>query len=535
MSRKRTYNLSDLFQIVVETKPDDEALVCGDKRLTYRQIEERSTQLALWLRAKGIVAGDTVGIHAFNCSEYVEICMAAFKLKAIPVNINFRYTVEELRYLYDNADLKALIYSAALEPLAEGAMSSAPGLRAIASIGGAKPTIKGTVNYEDALASASGSLDDIVLSDDDLMLLYTGGTTGMPKGVIWPHKAIFYAGFGGGGNFHPDGPIKAPEELVSRVKEGFYMKLLPTAPLMHGAGLWATLIGLYAGHTVFINENPGFDPVHILDKIVKEEISCMMIVGDAMGIPMLETLKANPGRWDLSSLMAISSAGALFSEHVQNALKEFLPPYTRIINSMGSSETGQAGTGAKPATEGLISLARNETTDVAVDGVRFAKPGEMGILVRMGYLPLGYFKDPKKTAETFVTVDGQRWAIPGDYATVEADGMVTVLGRGSVCINSGGEKIFPEEVESVLKSHPAVFDALVVGVPDERWGNRVAAVVQFRPGQQASLEELAAHCRTHIAGYKVPRELHPVQQVRRSPSGKPDYPWAQHLARETQG
>ncbi len=533
MSRKRTYNLSDLFQIVVDTKPDAEALVCGERRLTYRQIEERATKLALWLRAKGIGAGDTVGIHAFNCTEYVEICMAAFKLKAIPVNINFRYTVEELRYIYDNADLKALIYSADLEPLAAGALNAAPGVRALARIGGSgKPTIDGAVLYEDALAAASGSLDDIVLSDDDLMLLYTGGTTGMPKGVIWPHKAIFFGGFGGGGNFHPDGPIKAPEELAERAKENFYMRLLPTAPLMHGAGLWATLIGLYAGHTVFLNENAGFDPVHILDKIVKEEISCMMIVGDAMGIPLLDTLRANPGRWDLSSLMAISSAGALFSEHVQQALKEFLPPYLRIINSMGSSETGQAGTGDKPAKEGLISLPANETTNVAVDGVRFAKPGEMGILVRMGNLPLGYFKDPKKTAETFVTIEGKRCSISGDNARLEEDGTITVFGRNSQCINTGGEKVFTEEVEEAIRSYDGIIDAVVVGVPDPRWGQKIVAVVALRPGVSEDSEAIKVHARKTIAGYKVPKDIVFVPEVCRTPVGKADYRWAKTTAEQ---
>ena len=531
MSRQRTFNLSDLFQIVVETKPDDEALVCGERRLTFRQIEERSTQLALWLRSKGIGAGDTVGIHAFNCTEYVEICMAAFKLKAIPVNINFRYTVEELRYLYDNADLKALIYSADLEPLAAGALSAAPGVRALARIGGkGKPTIDGAVLYEDALAAASGSLDDIVLSDDDQMLLYTGGTTGMPKGVIWPHKAIFFGGFGGGGNFHPEGPIKAPEELADRAREGFYMRLLPTAPLMHGAGLWATLIGLYAGHTVVLNENPGFDPVYIFDKIVAEQISCMMIVGDAMGIPMLDTLKANPGRWDLSCLMAISSAGALFSEHVQQALKELLPPYLRIINSMGSSETGQCGSGTKPVKEGLISLKVSDTTNVVVDGVRFAKPGEMGILVRMGNLPLGYFKDPKKTAETFVTIDGKRCSISGDNARLEEDGTITVFGRNSQCINTGGEKVFVEEVEEAIRSCDGIADAVVVGVPDERWGQKVVAVVELRPGVAENAEAIKNHARQHVAGYKVPKNIVFVPEVLRTPVGKADYRWARAAA-----
>ena len=539
-SRKRTYNLSDLFQIVVETVPDKEALVCGERRLTYRQIEDRATRLALWLLSKGIAAGDTVGIHAFNCTEYVEICMAAFKLKAIPVNINFRYTVEELRYIYDNADLKALIYSADLEPLAEGALSAAPGIRAMARIdhsgahgtAGSPPGIKGAVNYEDALASASGSLDDIILADDDLMLLYTGGTTGMPKGVIWPHKAIFFAGFGGGGNFHPDGPIKAPENLATHVQESFYMKLLPTAPLMHGAGLWATLIGLYAGHTVFLNENPGFVPEHILDKIVKEEISCMMIVGDAMGIPLLDTLRANPGRWDLSCLMAISSAGALFSEHVQQGLKEFLPPYIRLINSMGSSETGQSGTGTKPINEGLIALTRNDTTDVAVDGVRFAKPGEMGILVRMGHLPLGYFKDKKKTDETFVMIDGHRCSISGDNARLEEDGTITVFGRNSQCINTGGEKVFTEEVEEAVRSYDGVVDAVVIGVSDARWGQKVVAVVALRPGVAEDAEAIRAHARQHIAGYKVPKDIVFVSEVLRTPVGKADYRWAKSAAEE---
>ncbi len=537
-SKQRTYNLSDLFQIVVETKPDDEALVCGERRLTYRQLEERATKLALWLRGKGIGAGDTVGIHAFNCTEYVEICLAAFKLKAIPVNVNFRYTAEEARYIYDNAQLKALVYSAELEDVIKDSLSAAPDIKAIARIrddAKAAPGIAGAVDYEDALATAQGSLDDIVLSDDDQILLYTGGTTGMPKGVIWPHKALFYAGFGGGGNFHPEGPIKSPAELAARVTEGFYMKLLPTAPLMHGAGLWATLIGLFAGHTVFLNDKPGFDAEHILDKIVKEGISCMMIVGDAMGLPLLATLKANPNRWDLSCLMAISSAGALFSEHVQKELAPYLPPYIRLVNSMGSSETGQSGTGAKPAKEGLIALTRNETTDVAVEenGVwRFAKPGEMGILVRMGHLPLGYFRDPKKTAETFTQIDGKRCSISGDNARLEDDGSITVFGRNSQCINTGGEKVFTEEVEEAIRSYDGIVDAVVVGITDERWGQKVVGVVSLRDGVKQDAQAIREHARKHIAGYKVPKDIVFVDEVFRTPVGKADYRWAKGVAEE---
>ena len=352
-SKKRTYNLADLFQIVVETKPDDEALVCGDHRLTYRQLDDRSTKLALWLKAKGVGAGDTVGIQAVNCAEYVEASLAAFKLRALPANINFRYTIEETRYIFENAQFKAVVYSAELEEVVQGSLSASPNIQAtlrIRDAATAAPAIAGAVDYEDALASASGTLDDIARSDDDQILLYTGGTTGMPKGVVWPHKALFFAGLGGGGNFHPAGAVSAPEELVGRVQEGFYMKMLPTAPLMHGAGLWAVLIGLLAGHTVFLNDKPGFDAEYILDKIVAEGINCIMIVGDAMGLPLLAALQNHPGRWDLSTLMAVSSSGALLSEHVQKDIAPLLPPYTRLVIAMGSSETGQSGTGAKPAT-----------------------------------------------------------------------------------------------------------------------------------------------------------------------------------------
>ncbi len=536
MSKTRTFNLADLFSVVVEAVPDREAIVCGKRRLTYRQLDERATGLARWLRAQGIQAGDTVGIHAYNCNEFVEACFAAFKLKAIPVNVNYRYTSEELRYLYDNAELKALIYEAELETQNLGAISAAPGLRAIARLNGSgTPGIAGAEDYEAALTKECGSLDDIPLSDDDQMLLYTGGTTGMPKGVIWPHKALFYAGFGGGGGFSPNGPVKTPEELVDRINEGMQIRLMPTAPLMHGAGLWATLIGLYGGNTVFLDPNPGFDAERALDTIAAEQINVMTIVGDAMGIPLVDTLKANPGRWDLSSLMAISSASALFSEHIQQAMKELISPYLRLVNSMGSSETGQAGVSLEAPKEGLIQLTRGETIDVAIDegGTwRFAKPGETGILVRMGYLPVGYFKDPAKTAATFSSVEGKRCSVSGDIARLNDDGTITVFGRDSQCINTGGEKVFTEEVEQAIRSHPDVIDAVVVGLKDDRWGQRVVGVVALREGSQQDGEAIRAHVRNHLAGYKVPKDIVFVDAVKRTPVGKADYVWAKARAEE---
>ncbi|SMB25033.1 Long-chain-fatty-acid--CoA ligase FadD19 [Sterolibacterium denitrificans] len=540
MSKAKTFNLADLFSVVVEAVPEREAIVCGTRRLTYRQLDDRATGLARWLRAKGIQAGDTVGIHAYNCNEFVEACFAAFKLKAIPVNVNYRYTSEELRYLYDNAELKALIYEAELETQNLGALSAAPGLRAIARLNGSgQPGIKDAVDYEQAItavSAANASLDDIPLSDDDQMLLYTGGTTGMPKGVIWPHKALFYAGFGGGGGFSPSGPIKAPHELVDRINEGMQIRLMPTAPLMHGAGLWATLIGLYGGNTVYLDPLPGFDAERALDTAATEQVNVMTIVGDAMGIPLVDALKANPGRWDLSSLMAISSASALFSEHIQQAMRELISPYIRLVNSMGSSETGQAGVSLEAPKEGLIQLTRNETCDVAVlDGPvqRFAQPGERGILVRMGYLPVGYFKDPVKTAATFATIEGKRCSISGDIARLNEDGTITVFGRDSQCINTGGEKVFTEEVEQAIRSHPDVIDAVVVGVADERWGQRVVGVVALREGGARDGEAIRAHVRQHLAGYKVPKDIVFVDAVKRTPVGKADYVWAKDTAQQT--
>ena len=536
MSRARTFNLADLFRIVVDTVPDREAIVCGAQRLSYRQIDERASGLARWLRAKGIQAGDTVGIHAYNCNEFVETCLAAFMLKAIPVNVNYRYTSDELRYLYDNAELKALIYDADLETQNLGAIQAAPGLRAVARLAGSgTPGINGALPYEQVLTTTSGSLDDIPLGDDDQILLYTGGTTGMPKGVIWPHKALFYAGFGGGGSFSPNGPIKTPGELVERINEGMQIRLMPTAPLMHGAGLWATLIGLYGGNTVFLDRTPGFDAERALDTIVAEQVNVIMIVGDAMGIPLVDALKANPGRWDLSSLMAISSASALFSEHIQQALRELTSPYIRLVNSMGSSETGQAGVSIEAPKEGLIQLTRNETTDVAVDegnAWRFARVGETGILVRMGYLPVGYFKDPQKTAATFTTIGGKRCSISGDIARLNDDGTITVFGRDSQCINTGGEKVFTEEVEEAVRSYDGVVDAVVVGLPDERWGQKVVGVVALRAGMREDGEAIRAHVRQHLAGYKVPKDIVFVPAVQRTPAGKADYRWAKGCAED---
>ncbi len=533
MNRAKSFNLADLFGITVATVPADrEALVCGARRVTYRELHERARKLALWLRARGIGAGDTVGIHAYNCVEFMEATFAAYMLRAAPVTVNYRYTAEEARYIYADAQLKALVYGAAVEATVAGALDAAHGLRALARIGSGAPVLAGAVDYEHALAQASGTLDDIERTDDDITVLYTGGTTGNPKGVIWPHKALFFAALGGGGAYNAAGPIERPEELAERVRQSAPIRQLSCGPLMHGAGMWGTTIGLLGGMTVFLSPWPDFVPEYLLNLICEERINVFSLVGDAMALPLLDALKAWPGRWDLGHVFAVTNGGAMLSEHMREALRPYLAPQAVMLDSMASSETGTSGAGTKPAGGGLLRLAPGPSIAVAVDGARFARPGETGILVRMGHLPLGYLGDARKSAATFVTIDGRRCAISGDSARLEVDGSITVFGRDSQCINTGGEKVFTEEVEEVLRSCDSVCDAVVVGVPDPRWGQKVVAVIALRSGVPENWDALRVRCRQKLAGYKVPKDAVFVQAVQRSPSGKADYRWARMTAEQ---
>jgi len=527
-----TYNLADLLHIVCDTVPEREALVCDARRLTFREFAERADALARWLCAQGIQAGDTLGIHAINCIEYMEAVLASFMLRAVPVNINYRYTSAECRYLYDNAELKALVYGGEFEHAIAPALDACPGLLTLLRIGHGANLLPQAVDYEAALRCSGPPLQGIERSDDDIMLLYTGGTTGQPKGVMWTHKAVFFGGFGGGGNFGNNGPVQSPLELAERVRDNVPLTHLPCGPLMHGAGMWSTLIALLAGHTVFFNGRPDFRADYLLDLMAREQVGCVTIVGDAMALPLLDALQAEPHRWDLSHLRVLSSAGALFSDHVREGLKAFLPPSVVMTNGLGSSESGQAGQGSKPAGEGLIRLPPHPDNWVVVDGVRFAQPGEHGIMARTGYLPQGYFKDPEKTTQTFVTIAGRRCVLSGDIARLEADGCITVFGRDSQCINTGGEKVFTEEVEEVVRSADGVFDAQVVGVPDPRWGNKVVAVVSMRAGHVPDAQAIRQHCRNRLAGYKVPKDIVFVNTMQRNPVGKADYRWARQTAQE---
>ena len=534
------FNVADLVEAAVDRVPEREILVCGPDRLTYAQLDTRANRLAHYFQSLGIGRGAHIGIYGFNSARWVEAMLAAYKIRAVPINVNYRYVEDELLYLFDNADLVALVHDAQFAPRIANVRGKLPLLKHFVAIddgSGQACSVLGSVAYEQALAQGSPARDFEPRSGDDLYVLYTGGTTGKPKGVMWRHQDVIFT-LGGGIDHMTKEPAERPEVLTNKISD-YYLTLAPLAPLMHGAAQWSVLGPLFIG-TKLVLWSGRFDPHTVWRLVEKERVNSITLTGDAMARPLIEALAEPGAQYDLSSLMVISSTAAVFSPSVKAQYLERFPN-VMLLDAVGSSEQGFTGMSmvTKESLAQTDTQARgvriNPGRDVAVFDEQWQRvspgSGVAGKLARGGNVPLGYYKDPQKSAETFVLVEGRRWAIPGDYATVEADGSITVLGRGSVSINSGGEKIFPEEVEGAVKSHPAVFDALVVGVPDERWGSRVAAVVQMRAGQGVTLEELAAHCRTQIAGYKVPRELHLVEQVRRSPSGKPDYPWAQEVAR----
>jgi acyl-CoA synthetase (AMP-forming)/AMP-acid ligase II len=530
----RTFNIADLFEIVVDSIPDRPAAVCGEARVSYRELDERANQLAHYLSSRGIAAGDHVGLYLYNCNEYLEGMLACFKIRAVPININYRYVGEELVYVIDNADMKACIHGREFIPALQAIRDEVPNLKVLISRDDDTDedlSLVGAVDYETALQGQSRERDFEARSEDDLFILYTGGTTGMPKGVMWPHKALFFAALGGNAPMHPDGPVKTPEELANRVNGENQAICAHLAPLMHGACWWAALASLLAGRVAVLYPGRSFKPEEIWPLMAQEKVNIIALVGDAMAIPLLDTLKANPDTWDLTPLFVIGSGGAVFSKWVQEEYKQLFPNMI-ISNSFGSSETGMQGGDDGGKSDGLGRIPRHEFADVITEDHRFVEPGsgEQGYLARGGHIPIGYYGDPEKTAKTFIEVEGKRWTLTGDLATVNEEGMIVVYGRGNNCINSGGEKIFPEEVEQAMKSHPSVLDALVVATPDERFGSRVAGVASLREGTQLTLEEIMTHCREHIAGYKIPRELHVVDEIKRAPSGKPNYQWAKDTA-----
>jgi acyl-CoA synthetase (AMP-forming)/AMP-acid ligase II len=529
-------NLANLFEAAVDAYPDREYLVANGTRRTYAEMEARANQLAHHLAAHGIGPGDHVGIYAYNSVEWVETAWAVFKLRAVWINVNYRYVKDELRYLLTNADLKALVHQREFSPLVAALLPDLPDLRHILVLEDgtdfANPTSDAQL-YEDAVTSQSPERDFAPRSGDDIYILYTGGTTGMPKGVVWRHEDVFYA-LGGGTNPVTNTRIEDPSLMAAQGANG-PVTHLPVAPLMHGATQWAVMGQSFVGSKIVLMAK--FDPHQVWELVEHEKVNSVMITGDAMGKPLIESLDDPGSDHDLSSLFAVVSSAALFSAPVKDQFFARLPSII-ITDAIGSSEGGNNGLSVISA--GNTAMRSGPTvhvlgqTEVLDEDLIPVKPGSgvIGKIARSGDIPQGYYNDPVKTAEIFPVIRGTRYVMPGDYATVEADGSITLLGRGSIVINSGGEKIFPEEVESAVRSHPDVMDAIVCAAPDERWGQTVAAIIQPRKGHEApSLESLQAHCRTTIAGYKVPRRLQVVDAIERSPSGKPDYTWATSIVR----
>ncbi|OBJ91656.1 acyl-CoA synthetase [Mycobacterium gordonae] len=522
-------NIADLAEHAIDAVPDRVALICGDEQLTYAQLEEKANRFAHYLMDQGVREGDKVGLYCRNRIEIVIAMLGIIKAGAILVNVNFRYVEGELRYLFDNSDMVALVHERQYSDRVANVLPDTPNVKTVLVVeDGSDLDYQryGGVEFYSAIADSSPERDFGDRTADAIYLLYTGGTTGFPKGVMWRHEDI-YRVLLGGTDFATGEFVKDEYDLAKAAAANPPMVRYPIPPMIHGATQSATWMSLFSGQTTVLA--PEFNAEQVWQTIHKHKVNLLFFTGDAMARPLLDALQKD-NDYDLSSLFLLASTAALFSPSIKEKLLELLP--NRVItDSIGSSETGFGGTSivAKDAPHsGGPRVTIDHRTVVLDDEGNEVKPGSgvRGFIAKKGNIPVGYYKDEKKTAETFKTINGVRYAIPGDYALVEEDGSVTMLGRGSVSINSGGEKIYPEEVEAALKGHPDVFDALVVGVPDPRYGQHVAAVVQAREGARPSLSELDSFVRSEIAGYKVPRSLWFVDEVKRSPAGKPDYRWA---------
>jgi 3-oxocholest-4-en-26-oate---CoA ligase len=512
--------------MAADAVPDREALVVGDQRRTYAQLGDRIRRLANHLSDRGIGAGDHVALYLENCAEYIEAMLAAFTLRAVPINVNHRYVADELRYLLDNSDAVAVVTQPSLAPVVEAAAGELPKLRF---------TLVAGEGYEAALASAAPDRLDLTRSGDDHYIIYTGGTTGMPKGVVWRQEDAFYACIGGGDPMRMMGVVERPDQLPERIAE-HPICFLPVAPMMHAAAQWTSLGWLFSGSKVVLM--PGsLDPDAVWRTVEREKVNGLTVVGDAVARPLLDAWD-RAGGYDVSSLFTFSNGGAPMSPATRERVFATMPDHVSLADGFGSSEAGtqvsmRVTAANRPAGDGPVRFnAPAKPTIVVDDDGNEVIPGSgvVGQVLAGGRLPLGYYKDEDKTAATFVGRNGQRWLITGDVASVAADGSIELVGRGSVSINTGGEKVFPEEVEATLKSHASVYDCVVVGVADDRWGSAVTAVVQPASGFAPDLAELVAHCKARLAGYKAPKHLVVVDRVERSPSGKADYRWARDVA-----
>lgn len=517
-----------LWEAVAAAIPDELAVVQGVREVTWRAFDEAANGLAAHLLASGITHQGKVAVYARNGPEYLIGTYAAVKISAVPFNVNYRYGSEEVFFLLDSGDAEAVVFDAEFAPLLEPVRSRASRVKTwIAYETPGHPVPDWATDLAAIAPLPKAPKAPWERSEDDLIFIFTGGTTGMPKAVMWRQGDLMARGNYGANPLLGLGPLASPEAAGDRAKAlPIRSKSLIAPPLMHGTGMMAAFAALSAGGTVLLTGTGHFDAEAIWDLAEKYRATRMTLVGQPFAQPLLEALDANPGRWDLSSMRFMGSSGAMWSIENKRGLIAHMPDLA-IIDSFSSSEA--FGLGASTVTRDAQFETAKFTLgpDCAVfaeDGRRI-EPGseEAGKVAVGGPIPLGYYKDEAKTRSTFVEYEGRRWSMPGDWATVAANGTLTVLGRGSQCINTGGEKVFPEEVEEVLKRHPAVRDASVSGMPDARFGERVGAMAELFPGASASPEELVEHVRASLSHYKAPRHLLIVPQIPRAPNGKMDY------------
>ncbi len=529
-------NIADLFEHAVDVVPDRPVIQVGDLKVTYTELEAEANRLAHFLSGRGVGPGDHVGIYAKNSVEHVVALLAVFKIRAVAINVNYRYVESELNYLFDNSDIVALLHERPYAPLVA---VTAPNHEKLATIvampdptdphSEADISSYGGITWPDALEGQSPERDFAERSADDVYIVYTGGTTGFPKGVMWRHED-FWRVLGGGIDFMT-GERLGEYDQSKKALESDPMVTFPLSPLMHGGAQAAMLMHLFAGHLTILA--PKFDADEVWRIIDAHQVQLVFMTGDAMARPLIEAYEK--GGYDGSSLVAVASSAAIFSRPVKERWMAAFPNVF-FTDSVGSSETGFQGTGLQDAEnikgegcvvslgpESVVLDEGNQILDMATS------VGAVGRLARSGSVPLGYYKDPEKSARTFLEIDGTRYSVPGDFARIEADNKVTLLGRGSNCINTGGEKVYPEEVEMALKAHPEVYDVLVVGVTDENYGQAVSAVIQPRGENQPTLEELRTFLRPMLSGYKLPRAVTYVPEIPRSATGKANYPKAREL------
>ena len=542
------FNLGLVFETVAATIPEREAIVWGDRRFSYAELRDRSRRLASFLHARGLgahserdgLAGhesaqDHLGLYLHNSNEYVEGMIGSYLARVAPFNVNYRYVEEELQYLLTDSGARAIVYHAAFAPVLARVLSSLPKLEVLLQVAdeSGNELLPRAVDYEAALASSSPERPPVELTPDDLYILYTGGTTGMPKGVLWRQHDIFRAAMGGR-TYGTWELVESYEHLAARILPTGDIRVMSIPPLMHGAAQWACFYYMTMGATmVFPSNTRSIDPVDVWDTVARERVIGISVVGDAMARPVVEELER--GGHDASTLMAFGSGGATLSVGLKERLVAALPN-VMITDVAGASETGvQMGVAS---TAGSVSTGTfvpgPGTVVVSSDMTRVLEPGddEAGWLAQRGSVPLGYLGDAEKTARTFPVIDGQHYSVPGDRARALADGEIELLGRDSVTINSGGEKIFAEEVEQAIIGHPAVADVVVAPRPSERWGQEVVALVQVADGQKVTAEELLEEAGKHIARFKLPKAFAFLPHIVRSPAGKADYRWARERALE---